>query len=756
MTDSVFSLEIEDGLAVVTIDVPGEKMNTLRDTFADDLKALLDNAKQQAVQGMVFISGKSDNFIAGADVKMLDNVEKREDALAISELCHRAFFDMKKLPFPTVSAIHGAALGGGLEFALACDYRVCSNSDITKLGLPEVQLGLLPGGGGTQRLPKLVGLQKALEWMLTGKQVRAKQAKKAGLVDDCVPHTVLLRVAKEFALKGKAKAPKPKLDRISQLLESNPFGRNIIFKKAQENVLKKTGGHYPAPLAIIKAVRASVELDELKAYKTEAEGFATLVMSDESKSLRGIFFATTEMKKEWRNDDAPAIEKAAVLGGGLMGAGITHVSAVKAGVPVRIKDVAEQGISNAMNYSYKILDKKQKRRILSKADLQQTMSKITGTTNYSGFKHIDIVIEAVFEDLSLKQGMVADVERECQDNTIFASNTSSLPISQIAAQAARPENVIGLHYFSPVEKMPLVEIIPHEGTSQETIARVVNFARKQGKTPIVVKDMAGFYVNRILAPYVNEAANLLLAGEPIDKIDAALVEFGFPVGPLALLDEVGIDIGSKIAPILEKELGERFKAPDAFSRLIDAKRLGRKTGRGFYIYDKKAKKVDESIYELLGVSPSPRLNKSEIAKRCVAQMLNEAVRCLDDGIIASPRDGDIGAIFGIGFPPFLGGPFSYMDKLGASKVSSEMATFANYNPVFTPCDTLVDMADKGASFYQVEPVATTDNKPQAEKQPNVVEELPVEAAADEVIITQATESDSDDENTDEQQDDKKS
>ncbi|KTF15503.1 fatty acid oxidation complex subunit alpha FadJ [Pseudoalteromonas sp. H105] len=733
MTDSVFNLEIEDGLAVVTIDVPGEKMNTLRDTFADDLKALLDDAKQQAVKGMVFISGKSDNFIAGADVKMLDNVEKREDALAISELCHRAFFDMKKLPFTTVSAIHGAALGGGLEFALACDYRVCSNSDITKLGLPEVQLGLLPGGGGTQRLPKLVGLQKALEWMLTGKQVRAKQAKKAGLVDDCVPHTVLLKVAKEFALKGKAKVAKPKLDRISQLLESNPFGRNIIFKKAQENVLKKTGGHYPAPLAIIKSVRASVELDELKAYKTEAEGFATLVMSDESKSLRGIFFATTEMKKEWRNDDAPAIEKAAVLGGGLMGAGITHVSAVKAGVPVRIKDVAEQGISNAMNYSYKILDKKQKRRILSKADLQQTMNKITGTTNYSGFKHIDIVIEAVFEDLNLKQGMVADIERECQDNTIFASNTSSLPISQIAAQAARPENVIGLHYFSPVEKMPLVEIIPHEGTSQETIARVVNFARKQGKTPIVVKDMAGFYVNRILAPYVNEAANLMLAGEPIEKIDAALVEFGFPVGPLALLDEVGIDIGSKIAPILEKELGERFKAPDAFSRLIDAKRLGRKTGRGFYIYDKKAKKVDESIYELLGVSPSPRLNKSEIAKRCVAQMLNEAVRCLDDGIIASPRDGDIGAIFGIGFPPFLGGPFSYMDKLGASNVSSEMATFANYNAVFTPCDTLISMADKGASFYQVEPAVIAGN----EAQEDTVESSAEDAIED--VVTEAPE-----------------
>ena len=703
MTDSVFSLSVaDDGVAVVTIDVPGEKMNTLRSSFAEDLKTLLKDAQAQAVKGMVFISGKSDNFIAGADIKMLDSATSREDALALSEMCQEAFFDMKKLPFPTVSAIHGAALGGGLEFALACDYRVCSDSDITKLGLPEVQLGLLPGGGGTQRLPKLVGLQKALEWMLTGKQVRAKQAKKTGLVNDCVPYSVLLDVAKEFALKGKAKATKPKLDRLSQLLESNPFGRNIIFKKAQENVLKKTGGHYPAPLAIIKAVRASVELDQLKAYKTEAEGFATLVMSDESKALRGIFFATTEMKKEWRNDDAPAIAKAAVLGGGLMGAGIAHVSAVKAGVPVRIKDVAEKGISNAMNYSYKILDKKQKRRILSKAELQQTMNRITGTTDYSGFKHIDIVIEAVFEDLALKQGMVADVERECQDNTIFASNTSSLPIAQIAADAARPENVIGLHYFSPVEKMPLVEIIPHAGTSEETIARVVNFARKQGKTPIVVKDMAGFYVNRILAPYVNEAANILLAGEPIEKIDQALVEFGFPVGPLALLDEVGIDIGSKIAPILEKELGERFKAPDAFNRLIDSKRLGRKTGRGFYLYDKKDKKVDESVYELLGVTPSPRLNKSEIAKRCVAQMLNEAVRCLDDGIIASPRDGDIGAIFGIGFPPFLGGPFSYMDKLGAAQVTSEMATFANYNPIFTPCDTLKAMAEKGGRFYQAE------------------------------------------------------
>ncbi|MCG7555631.1 fatty acid oxidation complex subunit alpha FadJ [Pseudoalteromonas sp. Of11M-6] len=699
---SVFSYELNDHkVAIVTIDVLGEKMNTLRDTFADELLEIIAKSKQDDVTGMVFISGKDDNFIAGADIKMLDSAKTREDALAISEMCHKTFFKLADLPFPTVAAIHGVALGGGLEFALACDYRVCTEDSKTKLGLPEVQLGLLPGGGGTQRLPKLVGIQKALEWMLTGKQVRPKQAKKAGLVDDSVPHSILLDVAVKLARKGKPKPRKPNLDKISQLLESNPFGRNIIFKKAQENVEKKTGGHYPAPLAIIKAVRASVELDKLKGYKTEAEGFADLVMSEVSRSLRGIFFATTEMKKDFQGEDLAPVQRVAVLGGGLMGAGITHVSAVKAGTPVRIKDVAHQGISNALNYSYKILTQRQKRRIISKAEMQSTLNMITGTTDYSGFKHTDMVIEAVFEDLDLKQSMVADIERECSESTIFASNTSSLPIGQIAAKATRPENVIGLHYFSPVEKMPLVEIIPHDTTSDEVIARTVAFARKQGKTPIVVKDKAGFYVNRILAPYVNEAANLLLAGEPIEKIDQALVEFGFPVGPLALLDEVGVDIGSKIAPILEKELGARFKAPDAFARMIDSKRLGRKSGRGFYTYEgKKGKQVDESVYELLGVTPSPKLNKQEIANRCVAQMLNEAARCLDEGIIRNARDGDIGAIFGIGFPPFLGGPFSYMDKKGANKVCSELSTYAADNPVFTPAEPLLAMAEEGKAYYE--------------------------------------------------------
>ena len=331
---------------------------------------------------------------------------------------------------------------------------------------------------------------------------------------------------------------------------------------------------------------------------------------------------------------------------------------------------------------------------------------ITGCTDYSGFKDIDIVVEAVFENLELKQNMVVEIEQQAKESTIFASNTSSLPIGNIAAKAARPENVIGLHYFSPVDKMPLVEIIPHEGTSDQTISTTVAFAKKQGKTPIVVKDKAGFYVNRILAPYMNEAAILLLDGEPIDKIDSALVKFGFPVGPMQLLDEVGIDVGAKIGPILQADLGDRFAAPSAFSKLLDDGRLGKKTNKGFYLYGdnrkkvKKGKQVDESIYSLLNLKPSGTLSADEIAKRCTYMMLNEAARCVAEGIVRNARDGDIGAIFGIGFPPFLGGPLRYIDNIGAQSLVAQLTQWSKqHGERYAPCKALVNMAENGISYY---------------------------------------------------------
>ncbi|MCA1898556.1 fatty acid oxidation complex subunit alpha FadJ [Shewanella putrefaciens] len=698
----------DDGIAILTMDVPGETMNTLKAQFGPEISEILAEIKSDPhIRGLVLISGKKDSFVAGADISMLDACKTAGDAKALSQQGHVVFNELEALKIPVVAAIHGACLGGGLELALACHQRVCSDDGKTMLGVPEVQLGLLPGGGGTQRLPRLVGITTALDMMLTGKQIRPKQALKMGLVNDVVPQTILLQTAVEMALAGK-RAPKPvKKSLVNQVLEGTSFGRNIIFDQATKQVEKKTQGNYPALAKIIDCVRQGIAKGMQKGLEVEASHFAELVVSKESEALRSIFFATTEMKKETGAEGATArkVKKAVILGGGLMGGGIASVTTTKAKIPVRVKDISEKGLSNALSYAYKLLDKGVKRRHMTPAARDNLMALMTTTTEYKGVKDADIVVEAVFEDLALKHQMVKDIERECGEHTIFASNTSSLPISQIAEAATRPENVIGLHYFSPVEKMPLVEVIAHAKTSPETIATTVAFARKQGKTPIVVQDGAGFYVNRILALYMNEAAQLLLEGQSVEHLDKALVKFGFPVGPITLLDEVGIDVGAKISPILEKELGERFKAPAAFDKLLSDDRKGRKNGKGFYQYgqkdsSKKAKVVDESVYGVLGIKPGTNKDAKALAERCVVQMLNEAVRCLDDGIIASPRDGDIGAIFGIGFPPFLGGPFHYIDTLGAANLVKILEGYqSQFGNRFEPCERLKTMARENVSFF---------------------------------------------------------
>ena len=712
--DKTFNLmRREDGIAVLVMDVPGETMNTLRAEFGPEISKVLAEIKADSqIKGLVLISGKEDSFVAGADISMLDACATAADAKQLSQQGHVVFNELESLTIPVIAAINGACLGGGLELALACHQRVCSLHHKTMMGVPEVQLGLLPGGGGTQRLPRLVGITTALDMMLTGKQLRPKQALKLGLIDDMVPETILLQTAVEMALKGKRLPKKVKLSLVNRVLENTTIGRNIIFDQAGKQVQKKTNGNYPAPAKIIDCVRQGMSKGLMQGLELEASHFSSLVMSKESAALRRLFFATTEMKKESGagNVKPRSVKKAMVLGGGLMGGGIASVTTTKAKIPARVKDISEQGLSNALSYAYKLLDKGVKRRHMTPAARDNLMSLMTTTTEYEGVKDADIVIEAVFEDLALKHQMVKDVERECGEHTIFASNTSSLPISQIAEAASRPENVIGLHYFSPVEKMPLVEVIAHAKTSAETIATTVAFARKQGKTPIVVQDGAGFYVNRILALYMNEAAQLLLEGKSVASLDKALVTFGFPVGPMTLLDEVGIDVGAKISPILEKELGKRFKAPAAFDKLLSDDRKGRKNNKGFYVYGSKSKHksklVDTSVYKILGL-PTPDNREvnanqlTEISQRCVVQMLNEAVRCLEEGIIASARDGDIGAIFGIGFPPFLGGPFHYIDTLGAQTLVSLLEGYHHqYGDRFTPCDRLKAMAENGDKFIE--------------------------------------------------------
>ncbi len=699
-----FQLTIDDdNIAWLAIDVVGETMNVLKESLIEDIKSLLDDFESNAagLKGLVIHSGKTGSFIAGADVNMLDACRSAEQAERLAEQGQEVFNRLSALKFPVVSAIHGVCLGGGLELALACDYRICSDDDKTRLGLPEVQLGLLPGSGGTQRLPRLIGLLAALDMILTGKQVRAKKAAKLGIVDAAVPDTILLDVAKSYALKSKRKI---KSSVKEKLLSGNGLSRKVIFDQAAKKTEQKTRGNYPATTAILNVIKYGLEKGLKKGLQFEAQEFARLVMTPQSQALRSIFFATTEMKKEHGSNAAPRkVEHVGVLGGGLMGAGISHVSVAKAKVPVRIKDVSNDGVLHALNYNYTLFNKRCKRRILTHAQLQANMLQLSGGTDFTTFNRADMVIEAVFEDLQLKQAMVNDIEQNAKPDTIFATNTSSLPIHQIAEKAARPENIVGLHYFSPVEKMPLVEVIPHAKTAAETISTVVNFARKQGKTPIVVKDKAGFYVNRILAPYMNEAAHILMDGEPIEILDNALLNFGFPVGPITLLDEVGIDIGAKIMPVLVSELGERFQGPDLFDTLLHDGRKGRKTAKGFYCYKGQKKAVDKSVYKLLNLTPEAHITEQDIALRCVFPMLNEAVRCLDEGIIQSARDGDIGAIFGIGFPPFAGGPFRYMEQFGIKALVEKMNEFTQkYGDRFVPCQGLVDRAVNGEGFYSKE------------------------------------------------------
>lgn len=700
-------------VGVIYIDVPNEKVNTLKAEFAQQFLAILQQAQSTSgLKGLVITSGKKDSFIAGADISMIANCTSKEAASELSREGHILFDKLENYPLPIIAAIHGACLGGGLELALSCHARVCSNDDKTRLGLPEVQLGLLPGSGGTQRLPKLVGIPSALDMMLTGKQLRAKQAQRIGLVDDVVPETILLDVAIQMAKKGK-------IQRVpihwQQRLLSSRLLRNKVFSTAKQIVIRKTKGHYPAPEKIIQVVRIGVEKGAKAGYDAEAKAFGELVMTPQSAALRSLFFATTSLKNETSSAAAPAnFKQIGVLGGGLMGGGIAYVTAMRGNLAVRIKDINESGVTQALRYSWDLLTQRVNKRRMPARERDAVMVKISGTLDYQGFEHTDIVVEAVFEDLALKRKMVAEIQSVTKGPAIFASNTSSLPISQIAEKAKHPEKVIGLHYFSPVDKMPLVEVIPHHLTDAQTIATAVAFAKKQGKTAIVVGDDAGFYVNRILAPYLCEAAECLMSGESIEHIDSALVDFGFPVGPFNLLDEVGIDVGTKILPILVNRFGDRFMAQELLDKVNKDGRKGKKNGKGFYLYGhgssskllfwKKTNKrqADNSLYSLVGIHPQNHLSKIDIAERCVMLMLNEAARCLDEKIIQNARDGDIGAVFGIGFPPFFGGPFRYMDSLGIQKTVDTMNSLAEkYGEKFRPCERLCQMAQNNEQFFSV-------------------------------------------------------
>jgi 3-hydroxyacyl-CoA dehydrogenase/enoyl-CoA hydratase/3-hydroxybutyryl-CoA epimerase len=710
---TAFSVENENGIAVVTFDLPGEPVNKLTAGVMDEFSALLSRLGEDGmVRGVVLNSGKPDTFIAGADIEQFAKLRTAAEASALSRAGQEIADRVAGFPKPFVAAIHGACLGGGFELALACHWRVISDSPKTQLGLPEVQLGLLPGVGGTQRLPRLVGVRAAFDMILAGKSERADKAFRLGMADELVPESILRQTAlaaAERIARGGPPRRKPQGGMQALFLDRTPIGRRIVYAQAEKQVRERTGGHYPAPLAAIEAVKTGLEQGMRAGLKEESRLFGDLAMTDVSRNLVQIFFATTALKKDDGVPGAvglkvPPVRRLAVVGAGFMGAAIAGTAVLNAEVEARLKDADLPRVGKGIRGARRILDDRLKRRRIRKPKHEQLVELISGAADYSGFLRTDLVLEAVFEDLEVKRKVLAEVERETRDTTIFATNTSTIPIGSIAAGAGRPEQVVGMHFFSPVEKMPLLEVIPHAGTSAETVVRSVRFGRKMGKTVIVVGDSPGFWVNRILLPYMNEAGIMVREGVPIDLIDRTMTEYGFPVGPVTLLDEVGLDVGAKVAKVMHEAYGERLEPSDVLDRMLADGRQGRKNGRGFYEYrDGKKAGPDASISTVLGVTPQENTPAATVERRLLYAMLNEAAMAAHEGVIRTPRDGDIGAIFGIGYPAFRGGPLRTIDTLGPARVADTLRELAGiYGHRFRPSPSLVAMAERNEKFYPVD------------------------------------------------------
>ena len=706
---AALSMELENDILVVVMDRPGEAVNTLSPALVGEFEGLFLRINEDPlIKGVVLISGKPDSFIVGADIEQFLEIRSAGEAERISRLGQDLLHRLERLRVPVVAAIHGACLGGGLETVLACSYRVCTDHPKTILAQPEVQLGIIPGIGGTQRLPRLVGLQAALDMILTGRNVRAKKALQIGLVDEMVHPAILREIAVNRArgiADGSRKVSRPGArGATSLLLEHNPIGRSVVFKKARESVMEKTHGHYPAPLAALEAVQAGYANGLEAGLREEARLFGEMAVTDVSRQLVFLFFASNSLKKD-PGVDPPAppardVKKLGVLGAGFMGAGITSV-AVQQDTLVRLKDTENTRLGKGLAAVRAVLDERLVKKQITRLQLDDYMAMVGATTDYSGFASVDIVIEAVFEDLGLKHRVLQEVEPAIDPTAVYASNTSTIPIGKIAEVAQHPERVLGMHFFSPVHKMPLLEVIVTPQTDPEATVTAVAYGKKLGKTVIVVNDGPGFYTTRTLSAYMNEAGRLIDEGAAIEALDEALVNFGFPVGPITLLDEVGIDVGGKVGQVLAEAFGDRMAPSEAMRRVVTAGRTGRKGGKGFYRYDESGKKgsVDDSIYEIIGGTRRD-VDSSEIVQRCVLAMVNEAARCLEEGILRSPRDGDIGAVFGIGFPPFRGGPFRYVDSVGSQRIVEQLEDLnARFPGRFEPAGVLLDKARDRARFY---------------------------------------------------------
>lgn len=712
LNTNLLRLQVDDsGVATVWIDDPDASVNTISRHTLDGFSEVLGHLEQMnELTGVVFISAKDASFVVGADLKMLQQAESPTDIRSLSRRAHRLLWRIDTLDVPTVAAIEGPCMGGGLELALGCSYRLASTHDATKLALPEVKLGLLPGGGGTQYLPRLVGVQEALTMMLTGKNTYPKKARQIGLVDALIHPPGLYDAAKRAVrqlVKGNLTAGAPPSSITDRILEGNPLSRRIIYRQARRRTKARTKGHYPAPPRIIDVVRTGMERGLDPGLDAEMRHFSDLAFTDESEALVQLFFNKRNRETHADTDDARPVSVIGILGAGRMGGGIAHATAAQ-DLDVVLKDQSFRQAAQGKRQVWGALNQKMEKGILNRFERDRAVERVVPTDAYRQMDHCDLIIEAVPEDLALKRTVLSEIADVVADDAILASNTSSIPIGRIAEAVDHPERVIGMHYFSPVAEVPLVEIIVTDDTSERALATALNVAERQDKTAIVVQDRPGFYTTRILSIFLNEALLLLEEGADVPTVDQIMTEYGFPMGPYALLDFVGLDVASKITAVMNDHFPlESVDVSDSAARIADAGLLGQKTNIGFYHYGpsddglgKDRKGLNPDIYRNFGQTHRSTPSPSLVQERLTLMMINEAVRCLDDGVLQNPRDGDVGAVFGLGFPPYLGGPFRYIDQKGPAEVTKRMRDLAyQFGDRFSPAELLIEHEHRESCFH---------------------------------------------------------